>query len=243
VTDDDLTRTAHLSQHEAAKLIGVPRSVLQRARAARNGVSRQATFASDSLRCGTRLRLPVKKCFWAERTPKFHFPSAVSALCSEPRQTTRRLAELSGPKAMHAKAKRNATKDLSSSLLWTPFAPISDITDENREPVAKWLEDRSALLTWFTSIITASLVLVTVFGRKPGFVTVEQVFLFAAVLFLFLAILLNLICVWQIPKWKFGVRTAQVSNGRRMMWDLEISSWVSLISFLIGLVLAIVGNL
>ena len=39
VTDEDLTRTAHLSQHEAAKLIGVPRSVLQRARAARNGGS------------------------------------------------------------------------------------------------------------------------------------------------------------------------------------------------------------
>jgi putative DNA-invertase from lambdoid prophage Rac len=39
VTDEDLTCTAHLSQHEAAKLIGVPRSVLQRARAARNGGS------------------------------------------------------------------------------------------------------------------------------------------------------------------------------------------------------------
>jgi DNA invertase Pin-like site-specific DNA recombinase len=49
VTDDDLTRTAHLSQHEAAKMIGVPRSVLQRARAARIGVGRQATFAPDSL--------------------------------------------------------------------------------------------------------------------------------------------------------------------------------------------------
>jgi DNA invertase Pin-like site-specific DNA recombinase len=49
VSDDDLTRTAHLSQHEAAKVIGVPRLVLQRARAARNGVSREATFGSDSL--------------------------------------------------------------------------------------------------------------------------------------------------------------------------------------------------
>jgi DNA invertase Pin-like site-specific DNA recombinase len=49
VTDDDLTRTAHLSQNEAAKVIGVPRSVLQRARAARNGVRRQVTFAPDSL--------------------------------------------------------------------------------------------------------------------------------------------------------------------------------------------------
>jgi len=49
VTDDDLTRTAHLSQHEAARVIGVPRSVLQRVRAARNGSRHQATFASDSL--------------------------------------------------------------------------------------------------------------------------------------------------------------------------------------------------
>jgi hypothetical protein len=40
VTDDDLTRTAHLSQHEAAKVLGVPRSVLQRARAARSADSR-----------------------------------------------------------------------------------------------------------------------------------------------------------------------------------------------------------
>jgi putative DNA-invertase from lambdoid prophage Rac len=49
VTDDDLTRTAHLSQHEAAKVLGVPRSVLQRARAARNGVGPEATFAPDLL--------------------------------------------------------------------------------------------------------------------------------------------------------------------------------------------------
>ena len=52
---DDLTRTAHLSQHEAAKLIGVPRSVLQRARAARNGIGRQATFARDLLPTSTAI--------------------------------------------------------------------------------------------------------------------------------------------------------------------------------------------
>lgn len=32
IADADLERTAHLSQHEAAKVLGVPRSVLQRAR-------------------------------------------------------------------------------------------------------------------------------------------------------------------------------------------------------------------
>ena len=55
ITDDDLTRTAHLSQHEAAKVIGVPRSVLQRARAARNGIGRQATFARDLLPTSTAI--------------------------------------------------------------------------------------------------------------------------------------------------------------------------------------------
>jgi DNA invertase Pin-like site-specific DNA recombinase len=49
VADEDLTRTAHLSQHEAAKAIGVPRSVLQRARAARKGLRQEVTFAPDSL--------------------------------------------------------------------------------------------------------------------------------------------------------------------------------------------------
>ena len=139
--------------------------------------------------------------------------------------------------------RRNRKKDLSASLLWTPFAPIDVVTDENREAVAKWLEDRSALLIWLTSIITGSLVLVTLFGRKPGFDSVSQIFLSIAVLLLFLAVLLNLICAWQIPKWKFAVRTAQISNGKRMMWDLEISSWLSLTSFLAGLVFAVIGNL
>ena len=49
LTDNDLTRTAHLSQHAAAKAIGVPRSVLQRARAARKGLRQKATVAPDSL--------------------------------------------------------------------------------------------------------------------------------------------------------------------------------------------------
>src|SRR4029434_1051834 len=68
VTDDDLTRPPHLSQHEAAKLIGVPRSVLQRARAARNGISRQPTFAPDSLLMPDAISLPVEITLWT-RTP------------------------------------------------------------------------------------------------------------------------------------------------------------------------------
>ncbi len=72
VTDDDLTRTAHLSQHEAAKVIGVPRSVLQRARAARNGVSRQPTFAPDSLLAGPCDHpCPLRTLFGHDVTPSW----------------------------------------------------------------------------------------------------------------------------------------------------------------------------
>jgi DNA invertase Pin-like site-specific DNA recombinase len=49
VTDDDLARVAHLSQSQAAKALGIPRSVLQRARAARKASEPAATFAPDSL--------------------------------------------------------------------------------------------------------------------------------------------------------------------------------------------------
>lgn len=45
ITDDDLTRVAHLSQHRAAAALGIPRSVLQRARAARKGQNPTPTFA------------------------------------------------------------------------------------------------------------------------------------------------------------------------------------------------------
>ena len=45
VTDDDLARVAHLLQRQAAAELGIPRSVLQRARAARNPLAQAVTFA------------------------------------------------------------------------------------------------------------------------------------------------------------------------------------------------------
>lgn len=44
ITDDDLERTAHLSQHQAAAELGVPRSVLQRARTARKPSQHEGDF-------------------------------------------------------------------------------------------------------------------------------------------------------------------------------------------------------
>jgi len=133
-------------------------------------------------------------------------------------------------------------EDLSSSLLWTIVAPINEINDQNAEVVIDWLRDRSSVLIWFTSIITGSIVLITLFGNKPGFDEPSSVALSVSLLLMFFSILCNLICVWQIPKWKLAVRMGRISNGRRMTLDLEITSWLGLVSFLGALVMAVLGN-
>ena len=137
---------------------------------------------------------------------------------------------------------KNNKKDLSTSLLWTLFAPIDQITSENSEAVIDWLKDRSSVLIWFTSIITGSLVLLTVFGRKPGFNDPSGISLSVSLFLMIFSVLCNLICVWQIPKWKLAIRAGQISNGRRMTLDLEITSWLGLASFLGALVMAMLGN-
>jgi hypothetical protein len=137
---------------------------------------------------------------------------------------------------------KNVAKDMSTSLLWTLSAPIYDITEDNAEAIVHWLEERSKLHKWFTSIITGSLVLLTIFGKRPGFVNLNEIILSVSLLLMFLSVICNLICVWQIPKWKLAIRTGMVSQGRKMTLDLEITSWISLIIFLGALVLAAIGN-
>ena len=47
IVEADLNRVAHLSQREAAAVLQIPRSVLQRARVARNPSALTPTFAPD----------------------------------------------------------------------------------------------------------------------------------------------------------------------------------------------------
>ncbi len=133
-------------------------------------------------------------------------------------------------------------KDLSTSLFWTIFTPINEINDNNIQAIIEWLKDRSSVLIWFTSIITGSIVLLTLFGKNPGFNDISGIALSISLLLMLFSILCNLVCVWQIPKWKYAVRTGRISNGRRMMLDLEIISWIGLVSFLGALVMAVLGN-
>jgi hypothetical protein len=118
----------------------------------------------------------------------------------------------------------------------------AEITDANRQFVVEWLRDRSAFHTWFSSMVTASFVVITVFGAKPGFSSVKGYVLSAAVVLLLFALLCNLVCVWSIPSWKYRVSTSIVTNSAAMRRELATTAWLSVLSFVSGLTIAVIGN-
>ncbi len=118
----------------------------------------------------------------------------------------------------------------------------AEITDVNRQFVVEWLRDRSAFHTWFSSVVTGSFVLITVFGNKPSFTGPGGVFLVIALALLVLSLLANLVCVWSIPNCKYRVSVGIVSNSRRMQCELAITAWIGVVSFVAGLTFAFIGN-
>jgi hypothetical protein len=120
---------------------------------------------------------------------------------------------------------------------------LSVVDDATRPFVVEWLRDRSAFHTWFSSVITASFVVVTVFGNKPQVGTPSGVLLALAVALFLLALLANLVCVWSIPSWKFRVATGALTDVTAMRRELTLTAWVGVIAFVCGLTLAFIGNL
>ena len=119
---------------------------------------------------------------------------------------------------------------------------LSVVDDSNREFVVEWLKDRSAFHSWFTSLITGSFVLITVFGTKPGFSSPEGVVLAIAVALLLFSLLANLVCVWSIPSWKFRVSTGALTDATGMRRELALTAWFGVITFVAGLTLGFIGN-
>jgi hypothetical protein len=120
---------------------------------------------------------------------------------------------------------------------------LAVVDDFTRPHVVEWLRDRSAFHTWFSSLITGSFVVVTVFGSKPGFDTPSGVFLAIAVALLLLSLLANLVCVWSIPSWKFRVSTGQITNASTMRRELALTAWIGVVTFVAGLTLGFIGNM
>ena len=119
---------------------------------------------------------------------------------------------------------------------------LSAITDDTRPFVIEWLKDRSSFHSWFTSLVTGSFVVITVFGRKPSFFSPEGLMLAIAVVLMLFAVLCNLVCVWSIPSWKYKVNVGIVDDGRGMRREFAITAWLGVIAFVCGLTPAVIGN-
>jgi len=117
------------------------------------------------------------------------------------------------------------------------------IDDANRDAVVDWLSDRNHFHTWFTSLITGSFVVLTVFGSKPGYNDLGQVLLSISLVLLLVSVLCNLVCVWSIPSWKFRVRTRLISDAATMRRELAITAWIGVLCFVSGLALGFIGNM
>jgi hypothetical protein len=120
---------------------------------------------------------------------------------------------------------------------------LSTIDERNRDAVIEWLNDRDRFHTWFTSVITGSFVILTVFGSKPGYEEAGPIMLSAALVLLLIAVLCSLVCVWSIPSWKYRVRTRLITDGTRMRLELAITAWIGVICFVSGLTLGFIGNM
>lgn len=123
------------------------------------------------------------------------------------------------------------------------YEELSEITDQNRAAVLEWLKDRSHFHTWFTSLIVGSFVILTVFGNKPGFSDIGEIYLSVSLILLLMSVLCNLVCVWSIPSWKYRVSTGILSNAKGMRRELAITAWIGVISFISALTISFVGNL
>lgn len=126
-------------------------------------------------------------------------------------------------------------------LTWEYFATASDITPRNRDAFIELLNERSRFHTWLTSLITGSVVMLTAFGVKPSGMTVHGKVAFASLGLMIIGILANLVCVWNLPSLKFEVITGMVYRGSILRWDLGLSAWIGVFSFVLGLILAAVA--
>ena len=120
---------------------------------------------------------------------------------------------------------------------------LTAITKHNKTAVVQWLKDRSQFHAWFTTLIVGSFIILTVFGNKPGFGDIGEVFLTVALVLMLLSIICNLVCVWSIPSWKYRVSTGILTDAGKMRLELAITAWIGVISFVSGLTMGFIGNL
>lgn len=116
------------------------------------------------------------------------------------------------------------------------------ITDDNKQHLVEWLKDRNQFSIWSVSIISTSFVVLTVFGNNPGFNQPAQVMLSISLVLMLFALIANFVTAWSIPGWKLKLQTGQLTDTKRMYYEISINTWISVILYVSGLTLGFIGN-
>jgi hypothetical protein len=117
------------------------------------------------------------------------------------------------------------------------------LTDANREHFVEWLKDRAQFSIWFVSVITASFMGLTFFGKKPGVEDPQALYLLVALALLLLSLVLNFVNAWTIPTWRLRIATGTLARATRMYYELATITWIAVILFVVGLTLGFAGNM
>ncbi len=118
-----------------------------------------------------------------------------------------------------------------------------DITEENKDAVIEWLNDRSQFHIWLTSIITGSIIFFAATQEPATLQTtdINTTLKLISFMLMFFSIIANIVCIWSIPTWKYRIKTGQVTQGAIMRFELGTSAWLSVLSFLLGIMGATVS--
>lgn len=119
----------------------------------------------------------------------------------------------------------------------------AELTEESRSAVVEWLNDRAKLHVWITSVCTGTIVFLAALGPSTNIESATGAFKVVGIGLMLASVLVNIVCVWSLSNWKLNVSTGVVSDGLRMRIDIEVTSWIAIGSFLVGLVVAIVPTI
>jgi hypothetical protein len=114
------------------------------------------------------------------------------------------------------------------------------VSGEAKAATVEWINDRIKLHIWLTSVATGTIVFFATLGPPtntealPGLVKVVGLGLMLA------SVLVNIVCVWSHSNWKLNVSRNTVTDGPRMRLDIEVTGWVAIACFFVGLVTAVI---
>ena len=114
-----------------------------------------------------------------------------------------------------------------------------DVTGGDRAAIVEWINDRMKLHIWLTSVATATIVFFATLGPPTNTESVPGLIKVLGLGLMLASILVNILCVWSFSNWKLNVSRKSVTDGPRMRLDIEITAWVAIGSFFVGLVTAV----